>query len=96
LFEVDRDLNRPGPHETVEDAPEELLPEASRTFKQVQLRLLMKEREELFSRLVGLDYNIWVLEEFFRVNNPMLDPLSIIGTTVPKGSLSHQGGTPTP
>lgn len=82
---------------TVEaDAPEETLPEASRSFKLVQLRLLMKEREDIVARLVELDYNIWVLEEFFRANNMAKDPLSLPGTVVPKGSLSSRGGDPRP
>ena len=50
----------------VEDAPEETIPGASVTFKKVQLRLLMKEREDVVSRLVELDYAIWTLEERFR------------------------------
>lgn len=53
----------------VEDAPEETLPEASNSFKKVQLRLLMKEREDVVRRLVELDYTIWVLEEFFRAGS---------------------------
>jgi hypothetical protein len=54
----------------VEDAPEETIPGASATFKKVQLRLLMKEREDVVSRLVELDYAIWILEEYFRAGNP--------------------------
>jgi hypothetical protein len=50
----------------IEDAPEETIPGASATFKKVQLRLLMKEREDVVSRLVELDYAIWALEEHFR------------------------------
>ncbi|MDE1852132.1 MAG: hypothetical protein KGI38_00075 [Thaumarchaeota archaeon] len=57
------------PRESV-DAPEETLPEASKSFKKVQLRLLMKEREDVVKRLVELDYSIWVLEEFFRAGQP--------------------------
>jgi hypothetical protein len=53
-----------------EDAPEETIPGAAATFKKVQLRLLMKEREDVVSLLVELDYKIWVLEEFFRSGNP--------------------------
>ena len=52
------------------DAPEETIPGASATFKKVQLRLLMKEREHAVSKLVELDYTIWTLEEFFRAGNP--------------------------
>ena len=54
----------------LEDAPEETIPEASVSFKKVQLRLLMKEREDVVSKLVELDYAIWTLEEFFRAGSP--------------------------
>ena len=54
----------------VEDAPEETIPGASATFKTVQLRLLMKEREDVVSKLVELDYKIWTLEEYFREGGP--------------------------
>ena len=54
----------------VEDAPEETIPGASATFKTVQLRLLMKEREDVVSKLVELDYKIWTLEEYFREGAP--------------------------
>ncbi len=47
-------------------APEQTIPEVSGSFKAVQLRLLMMEREDEVGRLVQLDYDIWVLEEFFR------------------------------
>ncbi len=50
----------------VEVAPEETNPAVSKSFKAVQLRLLMKEREDEVRKLVQLDYDIWVLEEFFR------------------------------
>ncbi len=50
----------------IEVAPEETIPEASKSFKAVQLRLLMKEREDEVQKLVELDYSIWVLEEYFR------------------------------
>jgi hypothetical protein len=53
----------------IEDAPEETIPGASATFKKVQLRLLMKEREYVVSRLVELDYAIWTLEEHFRAGD---------------------------
>jgi hypothetical protein len=56
--------------DTLEVFPEEDIPEASRSFKTVQLRLLMKERENQVKKLVDLDYSIWVLEEFFRSGNP--------------------------
>lgn len=49
---------------------QEVVPEASATFKKMQLRLLMKEREDVVSRLVEMDYTIWVLEEYFRSGNP--------------------------
>jgi len=39
----------------IEDAPGETIPGASTSFKKVQLRLLMKEREDVVSRLVELD-----------------------------------------
>ncbi|MDG6900794.1 MAG: hypothetical protein JRM80_02370 [Nitrososphaerota archaeon] len=48
------------------DAPEEAIPGAAATFKKAQLRLLMKEHEEAVSKLAGLGYTIWTLEEFFR------------------------------
>jgi hypothetical protein len=54
----------------IEDHPEETIPGASATFKGVHLRLLMKEREEVVSKLVELDYQIWTLEEFFRSGDP--------------------------
>jgi len=50
----------------IEDAPEETIPGVSAAFKKVQLRLLMKEREDVVSRLVELDYAIWTLEEHLR------------------------------
>jgi hypothetical protein len=53
-----------------EVAPYETDPEASKSFNSVQLRLLMKEREDVFARLVALDYRIWALEEFFRTAAP--------------------------
>jgi hypothetical protein len=56
--------------ESQEEAPEETLPEVSKSFKKVQLRLLMKEREAVVARLVELDYSIWVMEEFFRSGTP--------------------------
>ena len=49
-----------------EVAPEETIPEAAKSFKEVRLRLLMEEREDIFEKLIQLDYDIWVLEEFFR------------------------------
>ncbi len=52
------------------EAPEETIPEASKPFKKVQLRLLMKERETAISRPVELDYVVWTLEEFFREGGP--------------------------
>jgi hypothetical protein len=52
-----------------EAAPDETIPEASKSFKAVHLRLLMKEREDLFKRLIQLDYSLWVLEEFFRAGS---------------------------
>ncbi|MDG7008718.1 MAG: hypothetical protein JRN06_10860 [Nitrososphaerota archaeon] len=42
------------------------LPAESKSFRRAQLRLLMKEREDVASKLVDLDYSIWVLEELFR------------------------------
>ena len=54
----------------IEDAPEETIPGASATFEEEQLRLLMKEREDVVSRLVELDYAIWILEEPFRAGDP--------------------------
>ncbi len=50
----------------IEVAPEETDPDASRSFRKVQLRLLLKEREDVVSRLVNLDDTIWTLEEYFR------------------------------
>ena len=54
----------------MDTTPEEVIPEASRSFKTVQLQLLMKEREEAAAKLVELDYTIWVLEEYFRGGSP--------------------------
>jgi hypothetical protein len=56
--------------ERLEDVPEETIPEASESFKKLQLRLLMKEREDVVAKLVELDYSIWVIEEFFRSGTP--------------------------
>jgi len=55
----------------------------------------MKEREEVVSRLVELDYSIWVLEELFRTD-PGNVPLSPSGTPVPQGSLTTDGGKDQP
>ena len=55
--------------------PEASLGEAPGALKAVQLRLLMKRREELAASLMDLDFRIWALEEFFRSGNPP-DPLS--------------------
>jgi hypothetical protein len=46
-----------------EVAPDETHAEASKSFKSVELRLLMKEREDVASRLVALDHRIWALED---------------------------------
>jgi len=54
------------PTPRAEVAPEDSNMEASKSFKAVTLRLLMKEREDVVNQLVQLDYSIWVLEEFFR------------------------------
>lgn len=54
----------------VSDSPEETIPWAGRAFKTVQLRLLMKEREDVVSRLAEFDHAIWALEEYFRAGNP--------------------------
>jgi hypothetical protein len=48
------------------EVPWESIPEASMTFREVHLKLLMKEREDTLSRLVDLDYALWALEEHFR------------------------------
>ena len=50
-----------------EEVPWETLPGASNSFREVQLRLLMKEREDQLSKLVELDYSIWSLETTFGV-----------------------------
>lgn len=47
-----------------EGAPAETDPEAPASFRKVQLRLLMKEREGVVSRLVELDYTVWTLKFF--------------------------------
>lgn len=39
---------------------------SSRAFRDVHLRLLMKEREDLLAKLVEVEYAIWELEECFR------------------------------
>ncbi len=54
----------------IEVAPDETDTEASRSFKTLQLRLLMKEREDQVLKLVDLDYSIWVLEEYLRGKPP--------------------------
>ncbi len=54
----------------VEVSPEEKTPEVARSFKTVQLRLLMREREDVFRKLIDMDYTIWVLEEYFRTGTP--------------------------
>jgi hypothetical protein len=46
--------------------PGEDHPRAMKCFMAGRLRLVMEQREEVVSRLVDLDYQIWVLEEFFR------------------------------
>lgn len=47
------------------EVPWETVPVAS-TFREVHLRLLMKEREDTLAELVDLDCSIWALEEGFR------------------------------
>jgi len=74
-----------------EVAPDETHATASKSFKSVELRLLMKEREDDAARLVALDYRIWVLEEIYR-RAPVKAPLSLSGTLVPRGSLTTDGG----
>jgi hypothetical protein len=44
----------------------EVTPETTKSLRSTQLRLLMKEQEDMVSRLVELDYAIWELEELFR------------------------------
>lgn len=73
--------------DSAEDAPEESIHGATTTFKKVQLRLLMQEREDAVSKLVKLDYTIWTLEECFRAGGGEAT-LSSVGTSVPEGSLS--------
>lgn len=53
------------PSTAAEVAPEETSP-AAKSFKTIHLRPLMKEREDLFRRMIEVDYDIWVLE-FLRV-----------------------------
>ncbi|MDA4119336.1 MAG: hypothetical protein OK436_01995 [Thaumarchaeota archaeon] len=78
-----------------EVAPDETLTAASKSLKSTELRLLMKEREDVVSRLVALDYRIWVLEEIYR-RYPEKEPPSLSGTRVPQGSLTSEGGNPQP
>ena len=40
--------------------------EPARSFKEYRLRTIMKQREEIVARLIDLDFEVWVLEEFFR------------------------------
>jgi hypothetical protein len=47
-------------------ASEPALDEASRSFKSVQLMLLMHEWEDAVVKLVEIQESIWLLEEFFR------------------------------
>jgi hypothetical protein len=78
-----------------EVAPDETHAGASKSSKSGKLRLLMKEREDVASRLVELDYLIWALEEIFR-REPVKMPPSLSGTLVPQGSLTKEGGKPQP
>jgi hypothetical protein len=66
------------------ETPEGVIPEASKSFREVQLRLLLKEREDLMQKLVELDYSIMALEECFRSDSCTEGP----ETGVPGGSLS--------
>jgi hypothetical protein len=74
-------------------SPEEAIEEASRSFNYVELRLLMKEREDLAKQLLEIDWSIWKFEEYFRTS-PW--PPYSLGTAVPEGSLSFvlKKGTP--
>jgi hypothetical protein len=45
---------------------EKALRVATDSFKSVNLRLLMAEREDLAKNLMQLDFEIWALEEHFR------------------------------
>ncbi|MDA4126246.1 MAG: hypothetical protein OK452_03445 [Thaumarchaeota archaeon] len=74
-----------------EVAPDETHAAASKSSKSGKLRLLMKEREDVVSRLVVLDYRIWVLEEIYR-REPEKSRPSLSGTLVPQGSLTTEGG----
>jgi hypothetical protein len=49
-------------------SPEEALEDASKSFNYVELRLLMREREDLAKQLLEVDWNIWKLEEYFRTS----------------------------
>ena len=51
-------------------SPEEAVEGATRSFNYVELRLLMKEREDLAKLLIEVDWNIWKLEESFRTATP--------------------------
>jgi hypothetical protein len=74
-----------------EVAPDEAQAGASKSSKSGKLRLLMKEREDVASRLGELDYLIWALEEIYR-RAPVKESLSPYGTLVPRGSLTNEGG----
>jgi len=49
----------------MEEANRKVLREA-KSCKAARLRRMMEAREEAFNRLVELDCEIWVLEEYFR------------------------------
>ncbi len=74
-------------------APDGTHAEAPTSPKSGKLRLLMKEREDVASRLVEIDYEIWALEEIYR-REPVKAPPSLSGTLVPQGSLTNKGGKP--
>ncbi|MDA4121202.1 MAG: hypothetical protein OK404_02205 [Thaumarchaeota archaeon] len=44
----------------------EAIGDVSRSLNCVGMRLPMKDRENLAKRLLGIDWNIWKLEEYFR------------------------------
>jgi hypothetical protein len=66
-LEIDQHLENRKVKVGTEEVPWESLPEASNSFREVQPRLLMEERDDELSKLVELDYSIWSLETTFGV-----------------------------
>jgi hypothetical protein len=70
LFWVDCNMKPKSEQPLFEIPFEDAVTDAADSVKMVHLRLLMKEREDAFLRIVDLDYAIWILEEYFRTGAP--------------------------